>query len=86
MSAKPWLFTSETARAARAKVRRVRVFDRKAWARDYQKMLRQRRRQHGVCLRCGFELVEVYAKCNKCRRLASLERRRKRAEVETVRA
>ena len=76
MSDRPWLFTSETAKIARAKVQQ-KPFDRKAYNRLQQRKIRARRRATGVCLRCAFFLVEKFAYCAKCRRKASLARLRK---------
>lgn len=70
---RPWLFTSETSKIARAKVKTNGTFDRKAWLRLQQAALRQRRRETGVCLRCGFHLVEKFKTCAECRRKASLK-------------
>jgi hypothetical protein len=86
MSDRPWLFTSETSKIARAKVKTNGTFDRAKWNREYQAQIRQRRRTTGVCLRCGFNLVEKFANCAACRRKAALKYQQRPAMTPTQRA
>jgi hypothetical protein len=84
-------FTSETAKIARAKVRQgMPPFDRLAWAREWQRKERLRRKAAGVCQHCGENVVERFATCMECREKASQQWVRKQLAlvnaVDTQRA
>jgi predicted amidophosphoribosyltransferase len=83
-------FTSDTAKAARAKVRvGYPPFDRRAWRRAWMAQERARRRALGLCGRCGEHLTKRFLTCLDCRvQSAAAHRRRaavhRRARVAAV--
>jgi hypothetical protein len=66
--------SSAEAKAARAILtakQAQRPFNRLAWAREWQRKERLRRKAAGVCQHCGENVVERYATCMECRQKAS---------------
>jgi hypothetical protein len=77
-------FTSETAKAARAILaakQAERPFNRQAWAREWQRKERLRRKAAGVCQHCGENIVEKFATCLPCRQEASKQWVRKQLSL-----
>ena len=78
-------FTSETGKQARALQVRGRVFDRRAWGRNWMRRERECRRLMRLCLMCGQYPVARFKNCQRCRlRAAAAALRRWRAKQATA--